>query len=197
MIHIDPTHLSDRDQRQARYLAALSEYRALAAEFAATMQRDGQADASAVEAASQRLHAVADDPAFIRDQMRPVREVAEMTGLSVALVRRLANGNHALSDQVRSEQRFGKLWYVLPDDVEMLVESEEIVPRNRSRTLVVTLTDDAEDVLQAFPFLDDQHIAEDYGDGVVKITLGSRDDTTAAQELYLDTSDDVVEYHVE
>jgi hypothetical protein len=197
MIHIDLAHLSESEQRQARYLAALSEYRARAAEFAEALRRDGQADMTAVDVASARLHEITDDPEFVRDQMRPVREVAAQTGLSVALVRRLANGNHALSDQVRSEQRFGKLWYVLPSDVVLLVESDEIVPRRRSKQLVIELTHDAEDALQAFPFLDDQHIVEDYGDGAVKITLGERDDVTAAQEQYLDANDDVIEYRID
>ena len=135
MIHIDPAHISPRDLRQAQYLAALSEYRRLAAEFADTLKRDGQADASAVEGAGKRLHLVADDPEFLRDQMRPVREVAAQTGLSVSLVRRLANGNHALSDQVRSERRYGKLWYVFLDDVQYLLDSEEIVPRDRKEMI--------------------------------------------------------------
>jgi hypothetical protein len=197
MIHIDPAHLSPTESRQARYLAALSEYRARAAEFADALQRDGEADMTAVDQAAKRLHEITDDPAFVRDQMRPVREVTAQTGLSVALVRRLANGNHALSDQVRSEQRFGKLWYVLADDIQYLIDSDEIVPRRRSKQLVITLTDDAEDALQAFPFLDDQHIAEDYGDGAVKITLGDRDDVTAAQERYLDANDDVIAYRID
>jgi hypothetical protein len=58
--------------------------------------------------------------------------------------------------------------------------------------------DDNDLALQGFPFLDDQYIREEmYGDAcVVEIDLDGRDDTTTAQEQFLDTNPMVVGYDV-
>ena len=62
-----------------------------------------------------------------------------------------------------------------------------------------TNSDDANDLaLQGFPFMAEQFIiSESNGDAcVVEIDLGERDDTTAAQEQYLDTNPAVIGYGV-
>ena len=129
IIHTE--HLAGGDLRMARYLAALSDYRRVSDEFAAALREHGQADATAVDAASKRLAEIENDEAFVRDLMVSVSEAAAQTGLAVPTIRRLANGNHPLSDQVRSEQRHGKLWYVVPEDIHFLIETDEITPRDR------------------------------------------------------------------
>jgi hypothetical protein len=91
------------------------------------MQEHGHADKAAVDAAAARLAEIKEDSEFARDQLVSVSEAPKKTGLSTALVRRMANDNHPL-DQVRSEQRHGRLWDVHPGDICYRVDTEEIVP---------------------------------------------------------------------
>jgi len=112
MITINPAHLGPDEARQARHLAALARYRALAADFAAT----GQADRAELAAA---LDEVARWEPPVEERMRPIREVAELHDVDPATIRRWAAAH-----QVAAEKR-GKLWYVDPHDVELLVATEE------------------------------------------------------------------------
>jgi len=117
MIEIELTHLGSTEARQARYLAAVARYRELAAEFAAA----GHADLDELRVAAEEVDRW---QAPESERLRPIREVAATTGVSVATIRRWA-----AEGQVVAEKRYGKLWYVLPEDVELLVASEE--PRRR------------------------------------------------------------------
>lgn len=74
-----------------------------------------------------------------------------------------------------------------------------------SHTLYITLTSDADNALAGFPLMEayegeEQAIAEESRDSdgniVVAINLGYREDTTVAQEQFLDTSDYVIKYHI-
>jgi hypothetical protein len=62
-------------------------------------------------------------------------------------------------------------------------------------TLKIEIAED-NDILATFPYLDGQYIVEEGRDYVV-VELGDRDDTTVAQEQYLDTHDSVIRYSVE
>jgi len=106
-------HLSPDEQRQARYLAAVARYRGLAARFA----EEGQADVEELRAAEEEVARWEPTP---EERMRPIREVAEVTGVPVSTIRRWAG-----EGQVAAEKRFGKLWYVDPQDVELAVAQEE------------------------------------------------------------------------
>ena len=111
-ITINLTYLGSTEQRQARYLAALARYRELAARFAET----GQANAAELRAAADEVARWEQTP---KERMRPIREVAEATGVSVATIRRWARDG-----QVAAEKRFGKLWYVDPQDIEYQIATE-------------------------------------------------------------------------
>lgn len=117
-------YLSEQERRMAAYYAALSNYRRLAAGFAAEMEATGQADMTAVEAAGEELARWR--AATERDRMRPIREVAELTGLGVSTLRKLA-----AEKSIAAERRFGKLWYVLLEEVQEMVAAGEIVPRSQ------------------------------------------------------------------
>lgn len=132
-IHIN--ELAGADARQAHYLAALSTYRLAAREFAGAIEATGHADQTPVDLAAAALEALERPPELIQDLMRPVREVAAATGLSISQTRNLANGAHSLADQVRSEQRFGKLWYLYPPHVHRLIAAGEIKPRGQKLVL--------------------------------------------------------------
>lgn len=106
------TPLGPGEQRQARYLSALAEYRALAAAFAEA----GQADTAELCTAAAEVMRWEPTP---EERMRPIREVAEVTDISVATIRRWARDN-----QVAAEKRYGKLWYVDLADVERRVAAE-------------------------------------------------------------------------
>ncbi len=111
LVNLD--HLGPEEERQARYLAAVARYRGLAAEFAAK----GQAELAEIQAAADEVAQWEPTP---EERMRPIREVAEATGVPVSTIRRWA-----AEGQVAAEKRFGKLWYVDPLDVELLVAGEE------------------------------------------------------------------------
>jgi len=106
-------YLGPDEVRQARYLAAVSRYRGLAAEFAAR----GKAGLGELTAAQEEV-ARWEEP--VEGRMRPIREVAAATGVAISTIRRWAG-----EGQVAAEKRYGKLWYVDPQDVELLVAMEE------------------------------------------------------------------------
>lgn len=113
-INLDPLGLQER--WRARYLAALSGYRVLAARFA----EEGHADLDELDAARDECARWEPTP---EERARPAREVAEMYGISVATIRRWC-----AERQVWCEKRYGKLWYVDPKDVELLVASDAVRP---------------------------------------------------------------------
>lgn len=119
-IHAD--HLAGADLRQAHYLAALSAYRAVATDFAQALGATGYADRAALAEAERELSLWS--AATEVDRMRPIREAAERCGVGVSSIRMWIAGG-----QIAAEQRYGKLWYVLPDDIERLIAEGEIVPR--------------------------------------------------------------------
>lgn len=66
-----------------------------------------------------------------------------------------------------------------------------------SATLQITLVEGAKDALVGFPFNGEQWI--DFAveeENLVDVALGDADDTTAQQEQFLDTNDQVVSYSV-
>ena len=120
-------HLSPTDQLTAEYLSAVSDYRRLAAEFAATLERNGTADLAALDTARARLAAIESNETFIHVQMLPLAEAAARLGYSHPQMARICrdhgpDGSH----QVRAEKRYGKLWYVYVPDVEYLRTSGEL-----------------------------------------------------------------------
>lgn len=74
-----------------------------------------------------------------------------------------------------------------------------------SYTLWITLKPEADNSLALFPYVEaydgeDQYIrdefANDDGNIIIGINLGYRNDTTAAQEQFLNTNDQVISYDV-
>jgi hypothetical protein len=67
--------------------------------------------------------------------------------------------------------------------------------------ITIRTTDDptAPDALTGFPFIGEQAVIDEMcGDAcVVEIDLAGRDDTTAAQEQYLNTNPAVISYSIE
>lgn len=63
------------------------------------------------------------------------------------------------------------------------------------RFLRISLKSGAEDVLAGFPFGEGQYIDQEFED-VVIVALGDADDTTSAQEHFLNTHPDVIAYKV-
>lgn len=107
------SHLGPQERRQAKYLEALGLYRELAAQFTET----GRANAEELRAAADAVARYEPTP---QERMRPIREVSEMTGVSAPTLRRWA-----AQGQVEAEKRYGKLWYIDPQDVELAVAQEE------------------------------------------------------------------------
>ena len=150
LLTIDTDHLADADLRLAHYLAALAHYRHVAAEFTAALHDNGLADRAALDAADEELARWRE--ATESDRMRPIREVTEQFGVGASSIRMwIADG------QVKAEQRYGKLWYVLPDDLERLIAEGEIVPRNRPSRCELCGQIKPDTQRRLDPFLEDVH----------------------------------------
>jgi hypothetical protein len=120
MITIDTTHLSPIERCRAEHLAALAEYRALAAQLAA----GEDVSLAAIDTANARLAEIESNEEYIRERMVPAADAADLLGYSRAQMTRICrehgpNGDH----QVRCEKRHGKLWYVYVPDIKLLIAS--------------------------------------------------------------------------
>ena len=124
-IYLD--HLADRDALDARHLAALSAYRATAAEFAAALQSGQSADRSRLDALAAELSTIESDDEFIHDHMLPLADAADQLCYSQSHLKRICRDHGPDGDhQVRCEKRHGKLWYVYVPDVEYLISTGDI-----------------------------------------------------------------------
>jgi len=65
--------------------------------------------------------------------------------------------------------------------------------------LKIEVNKEAQDTLAMFPWFENQWIeGEEVGaTTIITVRLGDRDDTSVAQEQYLNTNDDVIRYWVE
>lgn len=127
MLTIYEQHLSERDRLTAEYLSAVSDYRRLAAEFALKLHESGAADMTALDAASERLAAIENNEAFIRSRMLPLGDAAERLGYSHQHLARICRDyGPDGTQQVRTEKRHGKLWYVYVEDIEALLATGEL-----------------------------------------------------------------------
>lgn len=126
-------YLSSSDALTAEYLSAVSDYRRLAAEFAVTLERDGEADLAMLDVARERLAAIEANEDFILAQMLPLADAAARLGYSRSQMARICRDHGPDgSRQIRAEKRHGKLWYVYVPDVEYLIGTEEIYgPRGK------------------------------------------------------------------
>jgi hypothetical protein len=123
MITINPVHLSPAERRRAEHLAALAEYRALAAQLAA----DEDVSLSAIDAANARMAEIESDEEYIRSQMVPAADACSRLGYSRAEMTRICRENGPDGDhQVRCEKRHGKLWYVYVPDIKLLITSGDL-----------------------------------------------------------------------
>ena len=61
--------------------------------------------------------------------------------------------------------------------------------------LKITIMLDSEDVLQRFPYREGQYLDQELDDTLF-VELGEEDDTTAAQEWFLDAQTNVLGYEV-
>lgn len=120
-----PEFLSPRELVIAEYLSALSEYRRLAAAFAADLARDGQADSADVQAAEKRLHEAEEASAEYRAE--PLVVLAERFGVGASTLRKFV-----LAGQVRAWKR-GKTWYACDEDVQYLIATGELKPKPRKQ----------------------------------------------------------------
>lgn len=130
IIHSD--YLAGRDALEAQYLAALSAYRAAAAEFAAALQSGQPADSTNLDTLAAELTAIESDDEFVRGRMIPLADAADRLGYSQSHMKRICRDHGPDGDnQVRAEHRHGKLWYVYVPDIEYLISTGGIYgPRN-------------------------------------------------------------------
>jgi len=67
--------------------------------------------------------------------------------------------------------------------------------------LKVVLAEGSQDALAGYPFRDGEYIEAEYEDGdgyqVVEVNMANYRDTTAAQEQFLNASDDVLDYGID
>jgi len=120
-------HLAGRDALEARYLSALSTYRAAAAEFVALLQSGQPADDTHLAALSAELAAIESDNEFIRSRMVPLADAAEQLGYSQSHMKRICRDHGPDGDhQVHAERRHGKLWYIYVPDVKYLIASGDL-----------------------------------------------------------------------
>lgn len=116
-------HLAGEQLHRAHYLAAISNYRRVAAEFAETLNREKVASIADVEEAGTELAKW--ERITEPDRMLPIRQVSELTGVPDSSLRHLC-----AEGMVKCEKR-GKLWYLLDTEIERMLEKGDISLRPR------------------------------------------------------------------
>ena len=131
MITINPAHLTDREERQARYLAAVAELRESEAAFLSAMQEHGKA-----EAIPQALYrAVADLEPDWRERAVPLVAAAKMHGIThITLKKSVADEDSYIRAELRPSAAGGRMeWWVDPLDPELPLIAERISESKRGR----------------------------------------------------------------
>ncbi|MEJ2307301.1 MAG: hypothetical protein P8Y30_07160 [candidate division WOR-3 bacterium] len=102
MITIDETYLFHVERRRAEHLAALAEYRSLAAQLAAGKS----VSLTAIDAADQRLAGIESDEEYIRSLMVTAADAAERLGYSRAQMTRICRECGPGGDNRRNRPSF-------------------------------------------------------------------------------------------
>ena len=119
MIKIDPTYLTESETNQAHYLSSLGRFRAMSIVLAARITASGSVDLNEYNALQAEVEQYAPLPEF-----RPLREVAEITGIAQSTLRKWC-----LTGDVAAEQRYGKLWYLDPGDARRVAIEQGAMTR--------------------------------------------------------------------
>lgn len=131
LLTINLKHLTEREERQARYLAAVAELRAAETVFLAAMQERGEA-----KAVPQALYdAVAELEPDWRERAVPLVAAAKMHNIPHAtLKKRVADEDSYIRAEMRPSAAGGRReWWVDPQDPQLPIIAQDLRESKRGR----------------------------------------------------------------